>query len=61
MVPVSRGSLGELEESLDEEDAGVADLARAVVLLGREVEAPLEHVLVALTVREPRAAKDGDI
>ena len=61
MVPVSRGTLRQLEESLDEEDAGVADLARAVVLLGREVEAPLEHVLVALAVREPRAAKDGDI
>ena len=61
VVPVSRGALWELEEPLDEEDAGVADLARAVVLLGGEVEAALEHVLVPLAVREPRAAREGDI
>ena len=60
MVPVSRGALGELEEPLDEEDAGVADLARAVVLLGGEVEATLEHVLVPLAVREPGAAREGE-
>ena len=57
MVPVARGPLGQLEEALDEEDAGVADLAGALVLLGVQVEAPLEHVLVPLAVGEPGAGK----
>ena len=57
MVPVARGPLRELEEPLDEEDARVADLAGALVLLGVQVEAPLEHVLVPLAVGEPRAER----
>ena len=61
MVPVARGALWQLEEALDEEDAGVADLAGAVVLLGREVEAPLEHVLVPLAVGEPGAGRQEGV
>ena len=61
MVPVSRGSLRQFEESLDEEDARVADLSGAVgVLLGGEVEAALEHVLVPLAVGEPGAGREGE-
>ena len=60
VVPVARGPLRQLEESLDEEDARVADLALAVgVLLGGEVEAALEHVLVPLAVGEPGAGREG--
>ena len=63
MVPVARGPLRQLEEALDEEDTRVADLAGAVLVLGREVEAALEHVLVPLAVGEPRAEgkKRGDL
>ena len=60
MVPVPRGALGQLEEALDEEDARVADLAGALVLLGVQVEAPLEHVLVTLAVREPGAGRKAE-
>ena len=60
MVPVARGPLRQLEESLDEEDARVADLAGAVLVLGREVEAALEHVLVPLAVGEPGAGREGE-
>ena len=60
MVPVARGPLRQLEEALDEEDARVADLAGAVgVLLGGEVEAALEHVLVPLAVGEPGAGSES--
>ena len=62
MVPVARGPLRQLEESLDEEDARVADLALAVgVLLGGEVEAALEHVLVPLAVGEPGAGRQEGV
>ena len=54
VVPVLRRAGRLFHETLDEEDAGVADLAGPLLLEG---EAPGEDVLVLLAVREPGAAK----
>ena len=49
MVPVARGSLGQLLPAFDEQHTGVTDLTRAVLV---DAEALLKVVLVALGVGE---------
>ena len=56
VVPVSAASGRKLHVPLDEEDAGVADLAAAFLV---EAEAFLEERLVPFAVGETGAEKDG--
>ena len=56
VAPVPLGVLGKLLPALDEEDAGVADLALPLLL---QLEAGAELSLVLGAVSEPRAARLG--
>ena len=58
MSPVLRGVQRKLLEPLDQEDAGVADVALPGLGLG-QLEAPGEELLVFSARREPRAAGLG--